>query len=81
MSSSAQGGSSGDMGARLRMARKSAGISLSALAVKCGVSRSHLSRLELGEDGWSFSTLSTVAKALGLSVVVTVKPARSESRS
>lgn len=50
------------------------GLSQTALARKLGVSRSVVFRMELGEELPSIDTLAKVAEALGVEIVVDIKP-------
>lgn len=51
--------------ARLRCLRAEAGISIYALAAKCGLSRQHLGRLERGTRQPTLETAQQIARALG----------------
>jgi transcriptional regulator with XRE-family HTH domain len=55
------------IGRTVREARMRAGLTMSALAQRCGVSQPHLSQLENGKVSPSIATLYRLANALGLS--------------
>ena len=50
---------------RLKSLRKAAGISIYALAARCGISRQHLGRLEAGKRQPTLETAQQIAEALG----------------
>jgi len=52
------------VGGRIREIREARGLTLDALAVKCGIAKPNLSRLENDKVTPTFETLSTVAAAL-----------------
>lgn len=56
------------VGARIRLARETAGATQTALAQLAGVSRATLSRIELGQQDATIPTMLAIAKALDLSV-------------
>ncbi len=56
------------VGARIRLARETAGPSQTALAQVAGVSRATLSRIELGQQEATIPTLFALAKALDLTI-------------
>jgi transcriptional regulator with XRE-family HTH domain len=58
----------GDMGDRLREARRARGLSLRALAERLGVSPSLISQVETGRAKPSVSTLYAIASELGISL-------------
>ena len=51
---------------RIRESRKSAGLTQEQLAEKCGLTQSHISRLEAKQHSPSFRTIEKLATALGL---------------
>jgi len=55
------------IGGAIRAARLAAGLSVTALAERCGISQPHLSQLEAGKSLPSISTLYKLAAALGVS--------------
>jgi transcriptional regulator with XRE-family HTH domain len=54
-------------GARLKQARKAAGLSQRELAHRCGVVQSHISGMERGVRAPSIEMLETLTQALGVS--------------
>ena len=52
--------------ARLKHLREAAGLSIYALAYRCGISRQHLGRLETGQRQPTLDTAQRIAAALGL---------------
>ena len=57
-----------DVGARLRSLRQERGLSLRALANRCGLSVNAISRIERGESSPTVSSLHRCAQALGVHV-------------
>ncbi len=55
--------------ARLKALRRKQGLTQTALAKKAGISREFLARLEIGQQDPTLGTLTTVAKALKVTVV------------
>lgn len=55
-------------GKRVREARESLGITQQELADHVGISRAHVSRIELDQAGASHEALTQLVKRLGLSV-------------
>ncbi|KRE96285.1 hypothetical protein ASG76_04445 [Nocardioides sp. Soil774] len=62
------GGGVGQLGARLRVARRQAGLSLRELARQLSVSPSFLSQMENGKSQPSVATLYSIAQVLGVSI-------------
>jgi transcriptional regulator with XRE-family HTH domain len=56
------------MGARVRRLRKAKNLSQAALAKRARLTRVYITRLESGQQDPSLSTISALAKALGVSV-------------
>ena len=56
------------MGTRIRRLRKAKGISQAALAQRAHLTRVYITRLEAGQQDPSLSTISALAKALGVPV-------------
>ena len=65
---SGEGGAVGQLGARLREARRQAGLSLRELARQLSVSPSFLSQMENGKSQPSVATLYSIAQVLGVSI-------------
>jgi transcriptional regulator with XRE-family HTH domain len=65
---SGEGGAVGQLGARLRVARRQAGLSLRELARQLSVSPSFLSQMENGKSQPSVATLYSIAQVLGVSI-------------
>ena len=63
-----EGGAVGQLGARLRVARRQAGLSLRELARQLSVSPSFLSQMENGKSQPSVATLYSIAQVLGVSI-------------
>jgi len=63
-----EGSGSIDVGARLRMLRAGAGLSIRALAIRSGLNVNTLSLIENGKTSPSVSTLQQLARALGVPV-------------
>ncbi len=55
------------VGARLKQARRAAGLKQTALAQRCGVGQSHISGMERGVRAPSIEILDTLAHTLGVS--------------
>ncbi|MGB7726258.1 MAG: helix-turn-helix transcriptional regulator, partial [Dehalococcoidales bacterium] len=55
-------------GERVRELREAKGLSISDLAIKAGMKRPNLSRLEHGRHQPSLETLERIAESLGISV-------------
>lgn len=58
------------LGEQIRRARKAAGLSLRALADRCGVGFSHLGRIERSTIGCNIDTVSAIAGVLGLKITL-----------
>ncbi len=58
------------LGQAIRHERHAKGLSMASLASKAGVSPKSLNRVELGQGGPTWNTLSAIASALGLSVLL-----------
>jgi transcriptional regulator with XRE-family HTH domain len=56
------------IGERVRELREAKGLSISDLAIKAGMKRPNLSRLEHGRHQPSLETLERIAESLGISV-------------
>jgi transcriptional regulator with XRE-family HTH domain len=56
------------MGTQIRRLRKAKGISQAALAQRAHLTRVYITRLEAGQQDPSLSTISALAKALGVPV-------------
>jgi transcriptional regulator with XRE-family HTH domain len=54
------------MGARVRQLRKARKLSQAALAERAGLTRAYVTRLEAGQQDPSLSTITALAKALGV---------------
>ncbi len=54
------------VGARIREIREARGLTLDALAAKCGIAKPNLSRLENNKITPTLETLNTVARGLGM---------------
>ena len=67
-----KGRSASGVGRRIREIRQARGLTLDALAVKCGIAKPNLSRLENGKVTPTFETLKTVAAALDTHPVLLV---------
>jgi transcriptional regulator with XRE-family HTH domain len=57
------------VGARVRLLREEAGLSIEHVALESGIDKSHLSRLERGQRNTSFEVLFAIADSLGVLVV------------
>lgn len=55
---------------QVRTAREGQGLSLSQLGERCGLSKYHLYRIESGRYNVNIDTISMVAAALGIRVVI-----------
>jgi transcriptional regulator with XRE-family HTH domain len=62
------------LGARLREARKTRGLTLKALSVRSGVALSTLSKMELGQVSVSYEKLAAVARALAVDIAQLFDP-------
>jgi transcriptional regulator with XRE-family HTH domain len=58
------------LGQAIRHERHAKGLSIASLASKAGVSPKSLNRVELGQGGPTWNTLSAIASALGISVLL-----------
>lgn len=56
------------MGGRLKWLRVSKGMSQAALAKRAGLTREYVNKLEAGKQDPSLTTISALAKALGVPV-------------
>jgi len=67
------------IGERVRELREAKGLSVNDLAIKAGMKRPNLSRLEHGRHQPSLDTLERIAESLGISValLVTMRPVKS----
>ncbi len=65
-----------DMGERIRLARKAAGLSLRALADQIGISHTMVAKLEKGEAVPASGMLLKLAQALGVKVAWIMRPTR-----
>ena len=63
-----EAGGVGQLGAKLRLARRQAGLSLRELARQLSVSPSFLSQMENGKSQPSVATLYSIAQVLGVSI-------------
>jgi transcriptional regulator with XRE-family HTH domain len=72
------GGVVGEMGARLRAARKARGLSTGQLAEAAGVTRGFLSQLERGMTSASIATTVRICTALGIRVGELFEPAHAD---
>lgn len=59
-----RGAAASDVGGRIREIRKWRGLTLDALATRCGIAKPNLSRLETGKVTPKFETLRAIAAAL-----------------
>lgn len=66
------------VGGRIREIRQGLGVTLEALAAKCGIAKSNLSRLEHDKVTPTFETLAAVAAALGVQPILLVARTRPE---
>lgn len=78
------GKSSGDyelpFGAALRRLRLAAGLSQEQLGLEAGVQRNFISLIELGQNQPTISTISKLARALGMKASQLVAEAESDSK-
>lgn len=58
------------VGEQIRKARKSQGLTTRQLAEKCGLSHSHIIRVEQGRYAITIDTIAVIAKALGLEITL-----------
>jgi transcriptional regulator with XRE-family HTH domain len=56
------------LGASVRQRRERLGISQEVFANKCGVHRTYVGKVERGEQNVSMSSLSRIAKGLGIRI-------------
>jgi ribosome-binding protein aMBF1 (putative translation factor) len=63
-----------EVGERIRAAREEAGLSQRELATRMGTSQAAVARLEAGGVGATLTTLHRVARALGLSLSIELRP-------
>lgn len=56
------------IGLRVRIARKAKGLTVAQLAEAIGVRQPQLTRLEMGNEGWSAARLSAVALVVGVPI-------------
>lgn len=66
------------LGARIKAARKERGLTQERLAEQVGLSTRHIANVEKGDTNPSFEVLSTLVKALGVSVDAVFNPAGDE---
>lgn len=59
---------SADIGAEIRRIRKERGISALKLSEKCGVSWTHIYKIETGTHGTSLTALSKICESLGVNM-------------
>ena len=64
-----------ELGARLRTARNSRGLTLDQLSDRSGYSSRHIANIEKGDVNPSFEVLSNLVKALGVSFDTVFDPA------
>ena len=57
-----------DVAKRIRILREKSGMSQNQLAIKAGVSQSHLRRVELGKSDITIGFLQLLCDALGISI-------------
>ena len=78
------GKSSGDFelpfGAALRRLRLAAGLSQEQLGLEAGVQRNFISLIELGQNQPTISTISKLARALGMKASQLVAEAESDTK-
>jgi transcriptional regulator with XRE-family HTH domain len=63
------------LGASVRQRRERLGFSQEAFASKCGVHRTYVGKVERGEQNVSMSSLSRLAKGLGIRIWELVREA------
>ena len=63
-----------EIGPSIRALRLERGMTLDQLASAAGISASHLSRLERGQAGPSFTVASALAQSIGVPLSELVKP-------
>lgn len=63
-----------EVGERVRAARESAGLSQRDLASRMGTSQAAIARLEAGGVGATLTTLHRVATAVGMELLVELRP-------
>src|SRR5438132_13226100 len=68
-----KGRAASGVGGRIRAIRKARGLTLDALAAKCGIAKPNLSRLENDKVTPTFDTLRTIAAALDTHPALLVK--------
>ena len=56
------------IGKRIAALRKLAGLSQEDLALRAGLQRTHVSRIEAGKYAVTFETIQAIAEALGMTV-------------
>lgn len=61
------------IGDQIRDIRKSQGLTTRQLAEKCGLSHSHISRIESGRYSVTIDTLAVIADALGMEIKIVDK--------
>ena len=66
------------LGRQIRSRRQAQGLSQAALAIKAGVSRVFVEKIEAGARTPSWGTLARLARALGCRVQLTLIPRRSK---
>ena len=66
------------LGARIKAARKERGLTQERLAEQVGLSTRHIAKVEKGGVNLSFEVLSTLVKALGVSVDAVFNPTSDE---
>jgi len=61
------------IGSQVRIARHAKGLTTRQLAEKCGLSHSHISRIESGRYAVTIDTLAIIGNALGMEVKLVEK--------
>lgn len=56
------------IGLRIQTLRKLAGMSQEQLAIRAGLQRTHISRIEAGKYAVTLETIQAIAEALGMTV-------------
>ena len=56
------------IGARIAMLRKQAGMTQEELAIRAGLQRTHVGRIEAGRYAVTLETVQAIAQALGMTV-------------
>jgi DNA-binding XRE family transcriptional regulator len=69
------------LGMKIRRLREEAGLTQGALAKRIGTQASAISRIEdVDYDGHSFQTLTKVAEALGMRLIIDIEPKPAPSK-